>query len=226
MNEKEQWVKTIDSAILSAWLVVAYILAVNGVFVRAPGELPLPIIAGLLTPIVVFIAAFWAVGPFREFVMSIDLKVMAGIQAWRFAGSGFIALHAYGVLPGLFAWPAGLGDMGIGLTAPLIIFALRHRPSFAADRLFQIWNLLGILDLIVAVSLGALSAVRGIGLSPEIPVFPMGVLPLVLVPTFFVPLFVMLHLAALLQARRMVVAGKACGWTEPLLRCEPLEALQ
>jgi hypothetical protein len=26
----------------------------------------------------------------------------------------------YGVLPGLFAWPAGLGDIAIGVTAPLI----------------------------------------------------------------------------------------------------------
>jgi len=127
-------------------------------------------------------------------------------------------------LPGLFAWPAGLGDMAIGATAPLIIFALRRQPAFAAGRLFQIWNLLGILDLIVAVGLGATSAVLGIGISAEITTFPMGVWPLVLVPTFLVPLFVMLHLASLLQARRMVLAGRACDWTEPAIRCESVEA--
>jgi hypothetical protein len=157
--------------------------------------------------------------------MSIDLPVIAGIQAWRFGGLGFIALYAYGILPGLFAWPAGLGDMAIGVTAPLVIVALRRQPAFAAGTLFRVWNLLGILDLVVAVSLGALSSVLGIGISAEIVTFPMGELPLVLVPTFLVPLFVMLHLASLLQARRLVVTGKACNWTEPTIRCEPVVAM-
>jgi hypothetical protein len=187
--------------------------------------LPLSILAGFLTPILVFLVAFWTLRPFRDFVMSIDLPVMAAIQAWRFGGLGFIALYAYGVLPGLFAWPAGLGDMAIGFTAPFIILALRRHPSFAAGRLFQVWNLLGILDLIVAVSLGATSAVLGIGISAEIGTFPMGVWPLVLVPAFLVPLFLMLHLASLLQARQMAVAGRACGWTESTIRCEPVEAM-
>ncbi len=225
MNRTEKRVKTIVGAGLLLWLVLAYILGANEAFMRAPGALPLPILAGVLTPILVFLVAFWAVGPFRDFVMSMDLPVIAGIQAWRFGGLGFIALYAYGVLPGLFAWPAGLGDMAIGLTAPLVILALRRHPSFAAGRLFQVWNLLGILDLIVAVGLGATSAVLGFGISAEITTFPMGVLPLVLVPTFLVPLFLILHLASLLQARRMVAAERGCGWTEPALRCEPVDAM-
>jgi len=225
VNETEKRVKTIVGAVLLLWLVLVFILGANDAFARAPGALPLPILAGLLTPILVFLVAFWAVGPFRDLVLSIDLPVMAGIQVWRFGGLGFIALYAYGVLPGLFAWPAGLGDMAIGLTAPLLILALRRQPAFAAGRLFQVWNLLGILDLIVAVGLGATSAVLGIGISAEITTFPMGVFPLVLVPAFLVPLFLMLHLASLLQARRMVVAGRVCGWTEPTMRCEPVDAM-
>ena len=157
--------------------------------------------------------------------MSIDLPTMAGIQAWRLAGLGFLALYAYGILPGLFAWPAGIGDMAIGLTAPLVILALRRRPAFAVGRLFLAWNLLGMLDLVVAVGLGATSAVLGIGISAEITTFPMGVLPLVLVPTFLVPLFLMLHLAALLQAGEMAVTGRVCDWAEPTIRCEPIGAL-
>ncbi len=102
---KDKRVKTIVGAVLLLWLVLAFILGANDAFAGAPGALPLPILAGLLTPILVFLVAFWTVGPFRDFVMSIDLPVMAGIQAWRFGGLGFIALYAYGVLPGLFAWP-------------------------------------------------------------------------------------------------------------------------
>ncbi len=222
---KDRRIKTIVGAVLLFWLVLAFFLGARDAFVRAPGALPLPILGGFLTPILVFLVAFWTVGPFRDFVMSIDLPVIAGIQAWRFGGLAFIALYAYGILPGLFAWPAGLGDIAIGVTAPLVILALRRHPSFAAGRLFQAWNLLGILDLIVAVSLGGMSAVLGIGISAEITAFPMAVLPLVLIPTFLVPLFLILHLASLLQARRMVVAGKVCGWTEPAMQCEPVGAI-
>ncbi len=216
-------VGTLVGAVLLLWLAAVIILGTDDAFARGPGALPLPILAGVLTPILIFLVAFWAVGPFRDFVMSMDLQVMAGIQAWRFAGLGFIALYAYGVLPGLFAWPAGLGDMAIGVTAPMVIFALRRHPAFAASRLFWIWNLFGMLDLVVAVSLGALSAVLGIGISAGITTFPMGTMPLVLIPTFLVPLFLMLHLASLFQARRIAVAGKECSWTEPMFRCEPVE---
>jgi hypothetical protein len=108
----------------------------------------------------------------------------------------------------------------------LVILALRRQPAFAVGRLFRVWNLFGILDLVVAVGLGALSSILGIGISAEITTFPMGESPLVLVPTFLVPLFVMLHLASLFQARRLVVVGRVCAWTEPTFRCEPVEAIQ
>ena len=229
MNDSEhvidKRVKTAAGVLLLLWLAVAVILGATDAFVGGPGVLPLPILAGVLVPILVFLIAFWTVSPFRDFVMSIDLPVMAGIQTWRFAGLGFIALYAYGVLPGLFAWPAGLGDMTIGVTAPLVIFALRRRPAFAASGLFWIWNLFGILDLAVAVSLGGLSAVLGIGISAGITTFPMGTMPLVLIPTFLVPLFLMLHIASLLQARRLAAAGTVCSWTGPTFRCEPVEAM-
>ncbi len=207
------------------WLALAFILGADDAFMGGPGALPISILAGFLTPILVFLVALWTVGSFRHFVMSIDLQVMAGIQAWRFAGLGFIALYVYGVLPGLFAWPAGLGDMAIGVTAPLVIFALRREPAFAGSSLFWIWNLFGMADLVVAVSLGGLSAIMGIGISAEITSFPMARMPLVLIPTFLVPLFFMLHLASLFQARRIAVAGKVCSWTEPVFRCEPVGAV-
>ena len=216
--------KLVVAVVLAGWLALIMILGGARAFVSPPGTLPVPIAIGVTAPVVLFLAAFWLSRRFRELVLTADVRVMLGIQAWRFAGLGFLALNAYGVLPGLFAWPAGLGDMAIGLTAPLVISALRRQPSFAAGRLFQVWNLLGILDLIDAVSLGAMCAVSGIGISAEVPTFPMGGLPLVLVPTFLVPLFAILHLTALLQARRTVVAGRVCVWRATTI-CEPVGAI-
>ncbi len=196
-NEK---IRTLVWAALLLWLVLVFILGAREAFVREPGAPPLPILAGGLTPILAFLAAFWFSRPFHEFVMSLDLQLASGIQAWRFGGMIFIALYVYGVLPGLFAWPAGLGDMAIGATAPWVMLALRRKTDFAASRLFRVWNLLGILDLVNAVSLGALSSVLSIGISEMITTFPMAQLPLVLIPAFLVPLFVMVHLACLFQA--------------------------
>ena len=80
------------------------------------------------------------VPPLREFVLSADLRLIVGMQAWIWAGFGFLTLYIYGVLPGIFAWPAGLGDMAIGVTAPLVLSALLRRPGFAARKSFVAWN--------------------------------------------------------------------------------------
>jgi hypothetical protein len=189
--------------VLAIWFAVIFLLGAVGAFVTPPGAPPLPILIGFTAPIIVFLAAFWGFSAFYDFVLTIDLRLATAIQAWRFAGLGFLALYVHGILPALFAWPAGLGDIAIGITAPWIVLALIRRPGFASSRLFIVWNLLGILDLIVAVSTGALSSgfIAGGGGGGEITTTPMAQLPLVLIPAYFVPIFVMLHLAALLQAR-------------------------
>lgn len=117
----------------------------------------------------------------------------------------FLALYAHGVLPGIFALPAGLGDIAIGVTAPWLMVALIRRPSFAASKTFVVWNALGVLDLVVAVVTGALGSGLATGIAGEITTGPMALLPLVIIPAYLVPVFLMLHASALLQARR--VAG-------------------
>jgi hypothetical protein len=124
------------------------------------------------------------------------------MQAWRWAGLGFLSLYAQNVLPAIFALPAGLGDMAIGVTAPWVVLALVRQPAFAASAAFIRWNLLGILDLVVALSIGALSATLSTGAPGEISTAPMAALPLLLIPAFLVPLFLMLHTVALMQSRQ------------------------
>jgi hypothetical protein len=149
-----------------------------------------------------FFITLWLSRSFREFILSIDLRLITGIQAWRFAGLGFLALYASNVLPGGFALPAGLGDMAIGITAPWVVAALTRQPSFAASMSFRVWNLLGILDLVTAVSDGALNSVLATGAPGQITTGPMAQLPLALIPVYLVPLFFMLHVTSLLQSRR------------------------
>src|SRR5262249_5606843 len=140
---------------VGVWFLAVISLGAIGAFTGPPGRPPLPIAMGVAVPLILFFAWIRLSQTFREFVLSLDLRLIAGIQAWRWAGFGFLDLYAHNILPAVFAMPAGLGDMAIGLTAPWIVLALVRQPGFAATATFVRWNLLGILDLAVAVSIGA-----------------------------------------------------------------------
>ena len=198
--------RTIIGVVLAVWLAGVFLLGAAGVFPRPPGTPPIPILLGVTVPLIVFLVAYWSSARFRAFILGLNLPLAAAIQAWRAAGLGFLALYAYGILPGIFAWPAGLGDIAIGVTAPWVVLALIRRPGFAKGTVFVVWNLLGILDLVVAITTGALSSALASNVPGVVTTGPMAQLPLLLIPAYLVPLFVMLHLAALLQARRRAPA--------------------
>ena len=200
--------KPFIASVLAIWFALVFLLGANGAFVRPPETPPFPILLGATVPLILFVAAYLGWGAFRSLILAADLRLLNAIQAWRAGGLGFLALHAHGVLPGLFAWPAGLGDIAIGVTAPWVALALIRQPAFAASRQFVVWNLLGILDLVVALSTGALSSGFVAGLVGEVTTAPMAQLPLVLIPAYLIPLFVMLHLAALFQAQRLSEGSK------------------
>ena len=189
---------------LTAWLLLVVSLGVAGAFVGPPGTPPLPIAMAVAVPLVLFFLWQRLSQSFREFVLTLDLRLIAGMQAWRWAGLGFLSLYAHNILPAVFALPAGLGDMAIGVTAPWMILALIRQPGFAARGAFIRWNVLGILDLLIAVSIGAASAFFTTGAPGEISTAPMATLPLLLIPAFLVPLFLMLHSAALMQSRQLI----------------------
>jgi hypothetical protein len=193
-------VKAAVAVVLAVWLAAVILLGTREAFVSSVGMPPIAIGIAAGMPLIVFFVAFWLSAAFRRFVTSADIR--------RWAGFGFISLYVYGVLPGSFAWPAGLGDMAIGFTAPWIVLALVRRPSFAGSRLFVIWNLLGILDLAAAVSNAALIQSQATGAAGEATVAPMALLPLLLIPAYLVPLFIMLHVTALIQARRVALSER------------------
>src|SRR5215472_4939137 len=190
--------------VLTAWFLLVVSLGAVGAFVARPGTPPVGIAIGVGAPLLLFFAWLRLSRSFRDFILSLDLRLIAGIQAWRWAGLGFLSLYAYNVLPGIFALPAGLGDMAIGFTAPWIILALVRQPDFATSATFIRWNVLGILDLAVALTIGTLTAALSTGAPGEITTAPMATLPLLVIPAFLVPLFLMLHTAALMQSRQII----------------------
>ncbi len=97
--------------VLACWLVLILVLGAKEALVVPPGTPPYPIVIGVATPILVFLAAFWVSSAFRSFVMAADLPLLTAVQAWRFAGFGFLALlrmescrASLPGLPGLVTW--------------------------------------------------------------------------------------------------------------------------
>lgn len=86
--------------------------------------------------------------------------------------------------------------MAIGATATVVAWKLAM-PSGRSG--FVLWQVFGILDLIMAVGLGATVSL----FSPHsTSMIAMTVLPLSLIPTFFVPLFLIFHVICIAQTRR------------------------
>jgi hypothetical protein len=195
-------VKTAIAIVLAAWFGLVFGLAYGDGFVRPPDVPPVPILLGVTLPILGFLLLYAAWPAFRRTVLNADVRLLTAIQAWRAGGLGFLALAANGVLPNAFALPAGYGDILIGATAPWVMLALIRRPEFIRSWVFVAWNLLGILDLVIAVSMGALGTGIVPGIVDTVTTAPMARLPLVLIPAYLVPLFVMLHLTVLFQSWR------------------------
>jgi hypothetical protein len=193
-------------ALLVVWVGLIFGFGATGAFVVAAGTPPLRLFAAVAGPVIAFLIAYRWSAAVREFALMADLRLITATQAWRFGGFAFLALYAYGVLPGYFAWPAGLGDMAIGAAAPWMLVALAREPGFAASRRFVTWNVLGILDLIVAVTVAAAVPLLFPNVAGAISTAAMARLPLVLIPGFFVPGYLILHVIALAQARRAASA--------------------
>jgi hypothetical protein len=122
-------------------------------------------------------------------------------HAFRAAeGTAFVVIMALGHLPALFALPAGLGDITAGIAAPFVAYRLARGGGRRAALGF---NAFGMTDLVVALTLGALTGFQLLNVSPT--GAPLSQLPLALVPTAAVPLLFAVHVTsvpALLRARR------------------------
>jgi hypothetical protein len=190
---------------LFGWLGLAFALAPSpsSLAGRDPFYLTplIPLFAG--GSFTVALVAFFVSPALRQATEAAPLPGLVAVQLYRALGVLFIILLALGQLPAYFAQPAGWGDIFVGLTAPLVALALARRVA-GARALAVAWNAFGLLDLMVAVGMGTgmLAPVLMPELGSRVPaVGPMGVFPLILVPTFAVPLSFMLHLLALLRLR-------------------------
>lgn len=183
------------AGLIGVWFLVVLSASAMHLFRNASNRVGIAVAFAALTPILAFSLWFAISGRFRQFARSLNPRTLTFVQSGRIIGVTFVILQSKGVLPALFAWPAGFGDTAIGATAALVALKLAN-PSHRNG--FILWQALGIVDLVVAVSLGVSAGL----LSSHGP--SMGavtVLPLSLIPTFLVPLYLIIHVICIAQAR-------------------------
>ena len=106
------------SALLVAWLFAALALSWSGFYQGAPSRVPtLPY--GLLIPIAAGVVLFFRSPLLRRIIDAAPQSWIVTVQAYRVEGLIFLTLYAGGFLPGAFAWPAGVGDLIVGVLAPV-----------------------------------------------------------------------------------------------------------
>ena len=191
--------------LIGAWLVAAVIAGTAGLFEAGPSRPPLPLLVAVLGPPAAFLLAYATAPRFREFVLHLDLRMLTAVQSWRVLGAVFLFLYAFDLKPALFAFPAGLGDVAVGVAAVFVLRSMINGHPTWRRRVLWL-NLGGLLDFVVAIGTGVLTSNTSIGIfAPATPMPSIGLMPLSLIPTFGVPLWIIIHLASLLQLRR------ACG---------------
>jgi hypothetical protein len=199
--------RTLVGLVLVAWFLLVLLCSQLGAFYGNPAQPPLALGIAVLLPVLLFIVALYVSGRVRHFVAKLNIQTITYIQVGRILGGVFLVEYFLGALPGAFALPAGLGDVAIGLTAPFVasMIASQSRSRFT---ILLIWSILGLLDLVTAVSLGVLTSRSTIGvLAGAITSAPVTALPLSLIPTFLVPFYLILHLITLMSFRALTDAN-------------------
>ena len=193
----------LTALLLAGWLASSFtaskllIFHAGSKYAVAP---PAPLGIAVVGPLILFGIWFAASRGFRQFALSLNPAALTIVQTWRIGGITFLVLEGLHQLPAVFALPAGWGDFAIGVTAPFVALYLT-RPD--RKRSFLVWQVLGMIDLVTAVTLGVLSSPPPVGiLRPEVSTELMTKLPLSMIPTFAVPLLFILHIISIAQAVR------------------------
>jgi hypothetical protein len=172
--------------VFAVWYLAVVWLAKGDFF--AAGKLP-PRVPLALFSTLIFGYAVLSFGSARAAIRAIPTEGLIAVQFFRILCGLFLIRYATGDLPGLFAIPAGVGDVITGLAAPIVAYLLRLKKPYAR-RAAIAWNIFGMLDLINAVALGV--ALGGAGIA----------FPFVLIPVYGVPRAFLMHSYSLLGLLR------------------------
>jgi hypothetical protein len=170
--------------VLGAWLAIAVIAGAAGLVERLRPPQPQLV---LLAAVFALMYSYVRAPQLQAWVDGLRLRTVALLHVPRFVGLYFLILYGRHELPYSFAVPGGIGDI-VSASGALIVAALA--PDFATRRvLTYAWNTWGLIDILMVV----VTAARLFFVDPP-SMHALLVLPLSLLPTFYVPIVIATHL--------------------------------
>jgi hypothetical protein len=181
---------------LLIWFLYAGLMAHFGILKNS--EMRPPGIAFVVGPVLLFLI-FFIVRPSAsaQAVLAFPLWLILGTQCFRIGVELFLhQLWIEGLVPRMMTFAGANIDIYIGLSAPVIAW-LSTRGRWGL-RSASAWNILGLFALLNVVTRAILTAPGPLHLiHSEVPDRMISTFPFLLIPGFFVPLAVVLHLLAI-----------------------------
>jgi hypothetical protein len=198
---------------LLAWHLVVWRFAAGGGFetrFNLGGQVVTAIPLAILLPPLIALPFLLRSARIGAALDALSPPWLVGFQVYRVLGSVFLLRWYAGELPGVFALPAGIGDVLVGALAIPVALYLQSGARGGRTAAYA-WNIFGIVDLLVAVSIGTMTQPGRLNFIPVDIVNSVGTTyPLVMIPAFAVPLSLILHGLSLRQlvgsARRRIPA--------------------
>ncbi|MBL9213290.1 MAG: hypothetical protein JNL92_22700 [Opitutaceae bacterium] len=141
------------------------------------------------------VLAYLRIGAIRSWVDAVDLRALVLLHVTRLAAIYLLVLHQRGEMPRALVMPGALGEIIVAVMA--LPVALAPLADAARHRAIVIWNVVGLVGLLLA----QLNAVR-LALAAPADVRVLTTLPVSLLPTFLVPLLLATHVVILARTRR------------------------
>lgn len=187
------------AGIIILWLLVAIIVSATGILDQPPSRPRL--ITGLFFffPIVGFVLAYKCSIHLRQAVHQLPIYWLVGLHGLRLISSSLLIVAVSYALPIQFSLPTGiLESIAAIFSIPMAIAIYKGRRSVRFRRRYIIWNSLGLISLASGTILGVLysDGIFGI-LANDLTTVSFTELPFSLITTFYVPLFILLHLLLL-----------------------------
>lgn len=188
------------------WFAGVWSAAIHGVFSldAAPPSLPLLPLA-IVLPVLVGAPLLLLSKRIGQTLDAMPPVWLVALQVYRVFGVWALAAWLHGALPGVFALPAGTGDLLTGLFAVPAAIALAGGTA-AGRRTAIVWNLFGLADFAIAITLGLITSPGRFQLIVSSTAsIGAGAYPGVLTPALVVPSSILLHLLSLRQLMRRSV---------------------
>lgn len=183
------------------WATIAWTAAINGAFRAGASSLPL-LPAAILLPVIVGAPVLLLSKRIGQLLDATPATWLIALQLYRVFGSQWLAYWLQGALPGLWALPAGTGDVLTGLFAVPAAIALATGTA-EGRKAAILWNAFGLADFAVAIALGMTMSPGSFQLIiPDGPSMAVDTFPNVLTPAFVVPSSILLHVLSLRQLYR------------------------